>query len=61
MKVRIVADCFLGDVFLIAGQDAIVSDTDGAFLIDTGNAILLSEDDKGGFAVPMPDNANPSS
>jgi hypothetical protein len=38
---------------LQAGQRAIVSDTDGASLIALGAATELTEDEHGGFAVPM--------
>jgi hypothetical protein len=32
---------------------AIVSDADGAALIALGVAVALTEDERGGFAVPM--------
>jgi hypothetical protein len=38
---------------LQAGQLAIVSDADGAALIALGVAVALTEDERGGFAVPM--------
>jgi len=54
MKIRLLADYALGDVPLLAGQMAIVSDEDGAAIIAAGAAEELAENTHGGFAVPMP-------
>jgi hypothetical protein len=54
MKIHLLSDYALGDVPLIAGQSAIVSDEDGAALIALGVAVALTEDERGGFSVPMP-------
>jgi hypothetical protein len=54
MKVFMLSDYMLGDVPLIAGQSAIVSDEDGAQIIAEGAGWPLPEDERGGFAVPMP-------
>jgi hypothetical protein len=54
MKIRPLVDIVVGDDELIAGQDAIVSDDDGLALIALGAATALPEDERGGFAVPMP-------
>ena len=53
MKVSISIDTTLHGEPLQAGQRAIVSDTDGASLIALGEATELTEDEHGGFAVPM--------
>ncbi|MBV5336078.1 hypothetical protein JZU48_03575 [bacterium] len=53
MKVLISIDTALHGEPLQAGQRAIVSDTDGASLIALGEATELTEDERGGFAVPM--------
>ena len=53
MKVLISIDTTLHGEPLQAGQQAIVSDTDGASLIALGAATELTEDEHGGFAVPM--------
>jgi hypothetical protein len=47
------SDYTLGDVPLIAGQSAIVSDEDGAQIIAAGAGELRDENERGGFAVPM--------
>jgi hypothetical protein len=53
MKVLIALDTELYGEVLQAGQLAIVSDADGAALIALGVAVALTEDERGGFAVPM--------
>jgi hypothetical protein len=53
MKVLIALDTALYGEVLQAGQLAIVSDADGAALIALGVAVALTEDARGGFAVPM--------
>jgi hypothetical protein len=53
MKVFMLSDYTLGDVPLIAGQSAIVSDEDGAQIIAAGAGELRDENERGGFAVPM--------
>jgi hypothetical protein len=53
MKVLIALDTNLYGEVLQAGQLAIVSDADGAALIALGVAVALTEDERGGFAVPM--------
>jgi|LakMenEpi03Aug12_release.lakeMendotaPanAssembly.Ray.scaffolds.fasta_scaffold6439523_1 hypothetical protein len=53
MKVLIAIDTNLHGEPLSAGQLAIVSDADGAALIALGVAVALTEDERGGFAVPM--------
>jgi hypothetical protein len=53
MKVLISLDTELYGEVLQAGQLAIVSDADGAALIALGVAVALTEDERGGFAVPM--------
>ena len=53
MKVLISLDTELYGEVLKAGQLAIVSDSDGAALIALGVAVALTEDERGGFSVPM--------
>lgn len=53
MKVLIALDTELYGEMLKAGQLAIVSEADGAALIALGVATALTEDERGGFAVPM--------
>jgi hypothetical protein len=54
MKIRILADYMFGDLPLFPGQMVIVSDEDGAQIIADGVGESLPEDERGGFAVPMP-------
>ncbi len=54
MKVSIVADTSLRGWPLAAGQLAIVSDADGAFLVEQLSAVAISEGECGVFCVPMP-------
>jgi hypothetical protein len=53
MKIRLTQDVVVNGVPLQANESAIVSDADGAALIALGVAVALTEDERGGFAVPM--------
>lgn len=53
MKVRLTQDTVINGVPLQAGESAIVDDVEGAELIALGVAVALTEDERGGFAVPM--------
>jgi hypothetical protein len=53
MKIRLTQDVVVNGVPLQANESAIVDDADGAALIALGVAVALTEDERGGFAVPM--------
>jgi hypothetical protein len=53
MKIRLTQNALVNGVPLQAGELAIVSDDEGAALIALDVAIALTEDERGGFAVPM--------
>jgi hypothetical protein len=53
MKLRFTEDAVVNGVLLRAGDAAIVSDDVGEVFVVSGVAIALSEDERGGFAVPM--------
>lgn len=53
MKIRLTQNALVHGVPLQADDLAIVSDDEGAALIALGVAIALTEDERGGFAVPM--------
>ncbi len=53
MKIRALFTIYIDGKMVLAGQSAIVDDVTGNNLIAEGMAVLLSEDERGGFAVPM--------
>jgi hypothetical protein len=53
MKILLLTDYMLGNIPLLAGQMAIVSDEDGAAAITAGAAEALAENTHGCFSVPM--------
>jgi hypothetical protein len=53
MKIKALFTIYIDGKMVLAGQSAIVDDVTGSNLIAEGMAVLLSEDERGGFAVPM--------
>jgi hypothetical protein len=53
MKIKALFTIYIDGKMVLAGQSAIVDDVTGNNLIAEGMAVLLSEDERGGFAVPM--------
>ncbi len=53
MKIKALFTIYIDGKMVLAGQSATVDDVTGSNLIAEGMAVLLSEDERGGFAVPM--------
>ena len=53
MKIKALFTIYIDNKMVLAGQSAIVNDVTGNSLIAEGLAVMISEDERGGFADPM--------